>query len=125
MSQNPLLTSHHYALAHCSGSHGAHASATTLTLTVTNSGVEIPATEYDNIFEKFYRIPNGDPWRHGGTGLGLALVKKRVLYLGGTVQVAAAADTTQFTLRLPLRYDPPLSLVHPRSTLQTPLPQVV
>jgi signal transduction histidine kinase len=30
------------------------------------------------IFEKFYRIPKGDRWKQGGTGLGLALVQKLV-----------------------------------------------
>lgn len=55
-------------------------------LTVANSGVELTETELDAIFDKFYRIPRQDRWQHGGTGLGLALVKKQVEYLGGTIQ---------------------------------------
>ncbi|MFQ3629690.1 MAG: GAF domain-containing protein, partial [Cyanobacteriota bacterium] len=39
---------------------------------ITNTGITIPEQERDRIFEKFYRIPNSDPWKYGGTGLGLA-----------------------------------------------------
>jgi signal transduction histidine kinase len=67
-----------------------------------NSGVEIQADEFEHIFEKFYRIPNGDPWKHGGTGLGLALVKKRVTYLGGTIEVTSTQGRTVFIIHLPL-----------------------
>ncbi|MEB3338758.1 MAG: PAS domain S-box protein, partial [Leptolyngbyaceae bacterium] len=67
----------------------AHRVPEKLVLSVSNSGVEIPASERDRIFDKFYRIPNGDPWKHGGTGLGLALVKRLAEQLGGTIQVAS------------------------------------
>jgi signal transduction histidine kinase len=43
---------------------------------------EIPTTEIPHIFDKFYRVPNADPWKQGGTGLGLTLVKKLVEQLG-------------------------------------------
>lgn len=68
---------------------------------VSNTGVEIPPQERDRIFDKFYRIPNNDPWKHGGTGLGLALVKKLTEYLGGTVRVESEAGQTSFILQLP------------------------
>lgn len=67
-------------------------------LGISNSGVEIPPLECDRIFDKFYRIPNHDPWKHGGTGLGLALVKKLTERLGGTIQVESAANWTTFLL---------------------------
>ncbi|MDX2099200.1 MAG: PAS domain S-box protein [Leptolyngbyaceae cyanobacterium bins.59] len=75
----------------------------TLSVSVSNSGVEIPPEEQERIFDKFYRIPNADPWKYGGTGLGLALVKRLVEYLGGTVKVESAQLLTCFRVTLPLQ----------------------
>ncbi|MBD2462502.1 PAS domain S-box protein [Oscillatoria sp. FACHB-1407] len=73
-----------------------------LQFSVSNSGVEIPPEERDRIFEKFYRIPNNDPWKHGGTGLGLALVKRRVESLGASIQVESRDRVTTFRVEIPL-----------------------
>ncbi len=73
-----------------------------LLISVTNTGVEIPDQELSRIFDKFYRIPNNDPWRYGGTGLGLALVQKLAQHLGATIEVASANMETRFTLRFVL-----------------------
>lgn len=80
----------------------AQATTTALTIQVSNSGVEIPILEHDRVFDRFYRIPNNDPWKHGGTGLGLALVKKLVERLGGTIRVESGNDQTTFVLTFPL-----------------------
>ncbi|WP_083759176.1 PAS domain S-box protein [Synechococcus sp. JA-3-3Ab] len=61
----------------------------------------IPAEELTRIFERFYRIPSNDPWKEGGTGLGLALVKQMVDQLRGSIEVSSAAGWTTFTLHLP------------------------
>jgi signal transduction histidine kinase/histone H3/H4 len=76
----------------------ARATATALEICVSNSGIMIPAIEYDRIFDKFYRIPNNDPWKHGGTGLGLTLVQKLTERLGATIRVASSDNQTAFTL---------------------------
>lgn len=73
-----------------------------LLISICNTGVEIPASERDRVFEKFYRIPNNDPWRHGGTGLGLALVKKLVDRLDGTIQLESQHCQVTFKALLPL-----------------------
>lgn len=62
---------------------------------------EIPATELPHIFDKFYRVPNADPWKRGGTGLGLALVQKLVERLGGKIQVLSQLGWTMFEVKLP------------------------
>jgi signal transduction histidine kinase len=72
-----------------------------LQIRVSNSGVEIPDGEHHRIFDKFYRIPSSDPWKHGGTGLGLALVKGLVERLEGTIEVESGEDITTFTVELP------------------------
>jgi signal transduction histidine kinase len=72
-----------------------------LRLSVSNSGVEIPDEEHHRIFDKFYRITSSDPWKHGGTGLGLALVKGLVERLQGTITVKSAEGQTTFTVELP------------------------
>jgi signal transduction histidine kinase/CheY-like chemotaxis protein len=69
---------------------------------VSNSGVEILPIEQSRIFDKFYRIPNADPWKQGGTGLGLALVKRIVAHIGGEIQVMSTQNWTTFTVTLPL-----------------------
>jgi PAS domain S-box-containing protein len=69
-----------------------------LEIRVSNSGVEIPAAEHDRIFSKFYRIPNHDPWKYGGTGLGLALVKKFAARLGIDIRVESGNGETSFIL---------------------------
>ncbi len=52
---------------------------------VINTGVEIALKEQELIFDQFYRIPNNDPWKYGGTGLGLTLVKKLAEILGRVI----------------------------------------
>ncbi|AKG20789.1 PAS domain-containing sensor histidine kinase [Calothrix sp. 336/3] len=69
---------------------------------VTNYGVEIPPSEIPRIFDKFYRIPSNDPWKQGGTGLGLALVQKLTKYLGGAIAIESENNQTCFTIQLPL-----------------------
>jgi PAS domain S-box-containing protein len=71
-------------------------------ITISNSGVIIPTKEQSRIFEPFYRIPQSDRWQHGGTGLGLALVKKLVEYLQGTIGVTSFQGWATFTVKLPL-----------------------
>ncbi len=73
----------------------------TLKLIVANSGVELSKVELKRIFEKFYRIPEQDRWQHGGTGLGLALVKKQVEYLGGTITAHHQNQKLSLVIELP------------------------
>ncbi len=80
----------------------AQATADSLQVSVSNTGIEIPHSELTRIFDKFYRIPNNDPWKHGGIGLGLALVKKLVEHLKGTIQAKSDRTQTTFTLEFPL-----------------------
>ena len=71
-------------------------------ISVINTGVEIAADERERIFDKFYRVPSADPWKQGGTGLGLALVEKLMNHLEGSIHVQSGQGQTTFVLNLPL-----------------------
>ncbi|MBT9315514.1 sensor histidine kinase [Leptothoe spongobia] len=71
-----------------------------------NTGVEIPQDKLPRIFDKFYRVPSSDPWKQGGTGLGLALVQKLVHHIDGVIKVTSGDDRTCFTIELPLSITP-------------------
>lgn len=67
------------------------------------NSAEIPVEELPRLFDKFYRVPDGDRWNRGGTGLGLALVKRMVLRLRGQIWVRSEEGWTWFVLGLPVR----------------------
>ncbi|MBD2026754.1 HAMP domain-containing sensor histidine kinase, partial [Leptolyngbya sp. FACHB-711] len=73
----------------------------TLQISICNTGIEIPEAERSRIFDRFYRIPNNDPWKHGGTGLGLALVRKLTERLKGTICLQVGSNQTTFVIELP------------------------
>ena len=68
---------------------------------VINTGVEISSSEQHRVFDKFYRIPNHDPWKFGGTGIGLALVENLIQLLGGNIELESQAGETAFTICIP------------------------
>ena len=81
--------------------------------TISNQ-VEIPASELPRIFDKFYRVPNADPWKQGGTGLGLALVQKLIEQMEGTIQVESSGGWTTFMVQIPHRPSEHLRSANPR-----------
>ncbi|PSB32946.1 hybrid sensor histidine kinase/response regulator [Stenomitos frigidus] len=83
----------------------AHKTTDRLQISVINGGAEISKQEQARIFDKFYRIPNHDPWKRGGTGLGLALVKKLAARLGASICVESTKETTTFMLQFPFADD--------------------
>ena len=80
----------------------ADLSRDTLKFSVVNTGIEIKEKERQRIFDKFYRVPSADPWKQGGTGLGLALVQKLINHLEGSIEVDSSHNQTAFTVELPI-----------------------
>lgn len=76
--------------------------ASRLHLGIAHTGVELAPEALSRMFDKFYRIPNNDPWKHGGTGLGLALVKRLVEQLRGEIKVKNHNRAVCFTVCLPV-----------------------
>ena len=54
---------------------------------VDDTGIGIPVTSIDRVFERFYRVDKGRSRDEGGTGLGLAIVKHVAQLHGGRVEV--------------------------------------
>ncbi|MBQ9919864.1 MAG: PAS domain-containing protein, partial [Clostridia bacterium] len=54
-------------------------------LSVSETGIGIPAEHQSRIFERFYRVDKSHSKETGGTGLGLSIVKHAVAYHGGKV----------------------------------------
>ncbi|BBO87301.1 sensor histidine kinase [Desulfosarcina ovata] len=57
-------------------------------LTVSDTGPGVPRRSLGRVFDDFYRVENDLTRTTGGTGIGLALVKKFVLAMGGRVRAA-------------------------------------
>jgi CHASE2 domain-containing sensor protein/signal transduction histidine kinase len=70
-------------------------------LSVRNLGTTIAPSELPRIFDKFYRIPQSDPWQQGGTGMGLAIVLRLAEQINATIQARSANDVTEFQLTIP------------------------
>jgi signal transduction histidine kinase/CheY-like chemotaxis protein len=68
---------------------------------VSNTGVTLSETDLVHIFDRFYRVPRQNRWAYSGVGLGLALVKKQVEYLGGTISAVSTPNQLTLTVTLP------------------------
>lgn len=71
-------------------------------LTVSDSGIGIPESELDRIFERFYRVDKSHSKEIGGTGLGLSIVKHGAKLHGADIEVQSTLGIgTAITLRFP------------------------
>jgi signal transduction histidine kinase len=72
-------------------------------VSVSDSGIGIPAAHLERIFEEFEQVANPAVGGQEGTGLGLALVKRLVEIQGGTVRVASVpGEGSTFSFTIPL-----------------------
>ncbi len=70
---------------------------------VVDSGIGIPASEMERIFEEFYQVDESTTRTYQGTGLGLALVRHFTQILGGRVEVESTmGQGSTFTVVLPV-----------------------
>ncbi len=69
---------------------------------VKDTGIGIPESKIEKIFENFQQATSGTSRLYGGTGLGLAIVKQLVESQGGSIQVSSTVDegsTFSFVLK--------------------------
>jgi two-component system, OmpR family, sensor histidine kinase CiaH len=72
-------------------------------VTVQDTGVGIPETHRDLIFERFYRVEKTRGREEGGTGLGLSIAKWIVDAHGGTIKVESTLGVgSSFIVTLPM-----------------------
>jgi signal transduction histidine kinase len=82
-------------------------SATKLTVTVSNTGLGVAESEIPKVFNQFYRVEKSRSIQHGGSGLGLTIVKRIVELHGGDVKFESQqGGWTQVTVSLPLTCTP-------------------
>lgn len=74
----------------------------TIMITVSDTGIGIPAEDLPHIFDRFFRSESGQRYDAHGTGLGLAIVKEMVEAHHGSIDVQSVpGEGSTFTIRLP------------------------
>lgn len=73
-----------------------------VSVTVADTGIGIPGSAINRVFERFYRVDKSHSKEVGGTGLGLSIVKHAVKLLGGDVSLESEENKgTSVTVTLP------------------------
>jgi two-component system, OmpR family, phosphate regulon sensor histidine kinase PhoR len=83
---------------------GSRAADGVVVVEVIDHGIGIPAADVEHVFDPFFQVDNTATRRFGGTGMGLALVKRIMDAHGATIEIdTGAGDGTRVVLRWPER----------------------
>ena len=92
-------------------------------ITVSDTGVGIPESDFEIIFEKFRQSnsvlqQDGLTRQFSGTGLGLSITKELCRLLGGEIRLSSQLGTgSTFQIILPTEYQPSINTAHPSDPL--------
>lgn len=74
-----------------------------LIIKVSDTGIGIPASKQQIIFDEFVQVDSSSTRSHGGAGLGLSIVKQLAILMHGNVSVdSVVGEGATFTVDLPL-----------------------
>ena len=87
----------------------ADTNGTDVQLSVEDTGVGIPPSEFEKIFDRFYQVEDSLNRHHEGIGLGLAIVKGIIERCGGKIWVekSEVGKGTTFTFTVPMLFEYP------------------
>ncbi|WP_461004769.1 ATP-binding protein [Terrabacter terrigena] len=90
-------------------------------VSVSDTGIGIPAKDRDHVFDRFRQLAGSDERRsREGAGIGLSIVRQLVGLLGGTISLASQEGRgSTFTVRLPWGEPPTRSASRPSITPRT------
>jgi signal transduction histidine kinase/DNA-binding response OmpR family regulator/ligand-binding sensor domain-containing protein len=95
-----------------------------IAVSVTDRGIGIARENLEAIFDEFRQVDTTTSRRHGGTGLGLSLVKKYVELQRGRIDVESVpGEGSTFTFTLPVRFEGaaiPSPIVNPDGSVIPP-----
>lgn len=75
-----------------------------LRIDIRDTGIGIPPTELQDVFERFYQVDSSTHRRYEGTGLGLSIARDLVEAMGGTIAIDSSPGMgTCVTIDLTLR----------------------
>jgi len=73
-------------------------------ISVTDTGIGIPADKQAKVFEKFQQADSSTSRKYGGTGLGLTITKNLSELMGGSISLTSAEGKgTTFTVTIPAK----------------------
>ncbi len=79
-----------------------HSEEGSVMLSVSDTGIGIPAEHQSRVFERFYRVDKSHSKEVGGTGLGLSIVKHSARLHGAKIEMQSVdGEGTTITLRFP------------------------